>query len=393
MKFRLPACQPLHCSRAAIAALSVLIVLTVPATHAAPGGPKPPPSATSVTVFATGFNNPRGLKFGPGGDLYVAEGGTGGPLSTAATDTTPALCPQVPVPIGPYTGSPVGSRISVVDKRGIRTTVIDNLPSSQTSEETGFLTSGVGDIAFIDNTLYAVLAGAGCSHGLIDTSNGVIRVNHDGTWQLVANLSAYQQANPVLNPEQADFEPDGTWYSMLAVGKDLYAVEPNHGELVRITTKGKGGSQISRVIDISASQGHIVPTALAYYKGNFYVGNLGEFAPGISGTSNIYKITPDGQISVVAPGFDLVLGLDFDNKGRMYVLEMAAGGQLPAPDAGRITRVDPSGAREIIADGTDGLSFPTALIVGPDGDLFVSNLGFGPPPVGLGQILRIHTKN
>jgi hypothetical protein len=369
----------------------MLIALTAPATNAAPGAPKSPPSAASVTVFATGFNNPRGLKFGPGGNLYVAEGGTGGPLSTGATATTPALCDQVIDPVGPYTGSPVGSRISKVDKRGIRTTVIDNLPSSQTSEETGFLVSGVGDIAFIDDKLYAVLAGAGCSHGIANIPNGVISVNRDGTWQLEADLSAYQQANPVANPEEEDFEPDGTWYSMLAIGKDLFAVEPNHGELVRISTKGKN-TQITRVIDISATQGHVVPTALAYYKGNFYVGNLGTFGPGVSGTSNIWKITPDGQISLVAGGFDLVLGLDFDNKGRMYVLEMAAGGQLPVPNAGRITRVDPSGAREVIADGSDGLSFPTALTVGPDGDLFVSNLGFGPPPVGLGQVLRINIK-
>jgi glucose/arabinose dehydrogenase len=32
----------------------------------------------NVSVFASGFNNPRGLKFGPYGYLYVAEGGAGG---------------------------------------------------------------------------------------------------------------------------------------------------------------------------------------------------------------------------------------------------------------------------------------------------------------------------
>jgi glucose/arabinose dehydrogenase len=36
----------------------------------------------SVKVFATGLNNPRELKFGPDGYLYVAEGGTGGTNST-----------------------------------------------------------------------------------------------------------------------------------------------------------------------------------------------------------------------------------------------------------------------------------------------------------------------
>jgi hypothetical protein len=54
---------------------------------------------------------------------------------------------------------------------------------------------------------------------------------------------------------------------------DLYAVEPNHGELVKVTTSGK----ISRVIDVSASQGHVVPTVITKNNGNFFVGtpNLG----------------------------------------------------------------------------------------------------------------------
>ena len=142
--------------------------------------------------------------------------------------------------------------------------------------------------------------------------------------------------------------------------------------------------QISRVIDVSASQGHVVPTAIAYH-GNFYVGNLGIF-PQDTGSSRVWKVTPSGRIKLDTGGFNLVLGLAFDKRDRMYVLEASAA-PAPTPGTGRIVRVEPNGkSRDVIAD---GLFFPTGMTLGPDGNLYVSNVGFGPPPVGLGQVLKI----
>ncbi|HUP12675.1 MAG TPA: ScyD/ScyE family protein [Niastella sp.] len=328
----------------------------------------------SVSVLASGLNNPRGLTFGPDGSLYVAEGGIGG------TNSTVGMCTQIVPPLGPYTGSNTGARIVRVSKGGNVTTVADMLPSSQTAATQGSLISGVADVAFVGNTLYGLLGGAGCSHGITGVPNGIVKVRSDKTWKVTANLSEWQMAHPVASPEEEDFEPDGTWYGMVAVDNDLYAVEPNHGEIVKVNGNGK----ITRLIDISASLGHIVPTAIAYHKGNFYVGNLGVFP--ITGNSSVYKVTPSGKISVVDTGFNAILGIAFDKDGGMYVLENTTGNPFPTPGTGDIIRIDPSGKRRTLVT---GLNLTTALAFGPDDHLYVSNWGFGAPAVGGGQILKI----
>ena len=337
------------------------------------------PLATT-SVFASGLNNPRGLRFGRDGYLYVAEGGSGGTQTTTASQ-----CTQVPG-VGPYSGG-FTSRISKISPKGERTTVVDKLPSSQTSAQSGSLVSGVADVEFINGTLYGIEAGAGCSHGLAGTDNTIFRVNSDGTTTTIANLSAFVKANPVAKPDPDDFEPDGTWYGMVAVNGALYANEPNHQELDRITLNGK----ITRTVDLSTL---FVPpsnwqglTGITYH-GNFYVGSLGTF-PVRPNTENIYAINQDGFLKTVASGLTSAMAVAFDRKGTMYVLETDTVAGLPGPAAagsGMVVRVNNDGSLTTI---TAGLVFPTAMIFGPDGALYISNFGFGVPPKGMGQIVRV----
>jgi hypothetical protein len=353
------------------------IAVAAVALAASGGATSAPPPSPNVTVVASGLNNPRGLEFGPDGVLYVAEGGLGGSLTT-----TPAQCEQAHGVVGPYSGGFNASIAKIV--AGVPVRIATGLPSSQTSALLGSLVSGVADVAFVGNQLYGLEAGAGCSHGLLNSHNTVFRVNPDGTTTTVADLSEFVKANPVAHPEDDDFEPDGTWYSMVSVRGDLYVVEPNHGEIDRVST---ATGEVSRVIDVSAHEGHIVPTALAY-KGGFFIGNLGTF-PVAPGSETVFKVTPSGQIMPWATGLTTVLGLAFDDRDRMYVLESITAAGFPGADpsgTGMVVRVDPSGAQTVVAG---GLTTPSAMTIGPDGALYVSNIGFGPPIGGLGQVIRI----
>jgi hypothetical protein len=344
----------------------------------------------NATVYASGLEDPRGLAFGPDGSLYVAEAGLGGMNSTVGT------CEQTPPPIGPYKGGST-ARISKIDTRGNRTTLVSGLPSAVDAQGD---VQGVADLAFLNGSLYAVLSGGGCSHGNPSFPNSILKVDtKSGKWTSVANMSKALIEFPAKYESAGDFEPDGTYYGMIASNGQLITVEPNHGQVFSVTTGGK----VSQVVDVSASQGHIVPTSLVEEQGVLYVGNLDLFPinpqwakvmtvakgvlisnplPGFAGPFDSFF---NWNIVSSKAGFTTVVSLKVGRDALLYVLELSAAAGFPAPGEGKVVRVTRSGE---IEDVVTGLSVPTGMTFGPDGALYISNLGAAPQGTP-GQIWRV----
>lgn len=343
----------------------------------------------NATLYASGLEGPRGLAFGRDGTLYVAEAGLGGSTSTVGT------CEQA-AGVGPYKGG-LTARISKIDTKGTRTTLSSELPSSV--DMFGDVL-GVADVAFQNGNLYAVTAGGGCSHGNTAFPNALLQVNlRDGSWKSVANLSRALVEFPAKVPNPGDFEPDGTWYGLISSNGGLITVEPNHGQVFSVSPWGN----VSQVIDVSASQGHIVPTSLVEEQGVLYVGNLDLFPinpnyakvmtvqrgvliqnplPGFAGTLDSFF---NWNIVSSKAGFTTIVSMKVGPDGLLYVLELSDALGNPTPGAGKVVRVTRSGA---IQDVVTGLAVPAGMTFGPDGRLYVSNLGAAPQGTP-GQILRI----
>jgi hypothetical protein len=304
--------------------------------------------------------------------------------------------------VGPKTPSNT-ARISRIDRSGAVFPVLAGEASAAANLLIGGDRFGFADVALIGRKLFALRQGGGCSHGHPEAPNGILSVNRNGTTTLLADLSAYLR-NTVdsKDPAAGDFEPDGVWNSLVWAFGAFYAVEPNHGVLVRVDRRGR----IERVADLIAAAAQLDPahdgdrtfTVLAPHEGWLYVGTLGRIDT--DQAADIYRVSPrSGAVEHVASGLHGLMGLAFGRDGRLYALETTQAGVSPPfsdPSAGRLVRVEPDGSH---TDIVTGLAFPAGLVAGRQGELYVSNCSYhcddpsgfpsSLPSLRAGQVLRI----
>jgi hypothetical protein len=389
---------------------SSLISLALASAATAQGAFPPPPTthgSARVTVVASGLHDPRGLALGPKGALYVAEAGIDEGVFVPPPPPAPNEPPtrdrcEVYWPVGPKTPGNT-ARISRIERSGEVVPIVVGEASAAANLLIGGDRFGFSDVALIGRKPFVLRQGGGCSHGHPDAPNGILQVRRDGSTRLLADLSAYLRGTvDSKNPADGDFEPDGVWNSLVWAFGSFYAVEPNHGVLVRVDRKGR----IERVADLIAAAAQLDPahdgdrtfTVLAPHEGWLYVGTLGRIDTEQS--ADIYRVSPQsGAVEHVATGLHGLMGLDFGRDGALYALETTQAGVSPPfsdPSAGRLVRVEADGSLTPIVS---GLAFPVGLVAGRAGELYVSNCSYHCddrsafpatlPSLRAGQVLRV----
>jgi hypothetical protein len=355
-------------------------------------------AAPQVDVIASGLSNPRGIAFAPNGQLFVAEAGRGGNGRCALLGDGQLACYG-------ETGA-----LTRIDRLGIDppVQVIGGLPSLAPAG--GFASTGPNSISFAGTGNGRLVIGLGAEAaariGLGPKAalfGSVLQVNVAGEWKPTADVAAFEAAyNPV--PGGSDSNPYGV---TARPGRSVVA-DAGANALFEIAANGTMRTLATfpaRPVPAPPFLGlppgatipmQAVPTSVVEGPdGWLYVGQLTGF-PFPVGAANVYRVPPQGGTpEVVAGGFTNIVGLAFDARGTLYVLQIGSGlagpGGPPLAPPGRLIRVESNGSQTTVFD---ALFYPGGLAIGPDGAAYVTTNGIVPgrvPPAfpDGGQVLRI----
>lgn len=326
----------------------------------------------TVRSIAEGLDSPRGLDRRPGGGVFVAEAGRGGPGPCQVHPELGERCFGTTGAISRLAGEP-----------------LVNLPSHAPPDGSAAL--GPHDVAKRDGVLYATIGLAGDpafrdGFGPAGSRLGtLVRWTHSGGVRVVADLAAYEEAH-----DPAGDGVDSNPFGVLRLEGSTVVTDAGGNSLLRVSDRGRVSTiAVFPNRDVPFDGGTFsmdaVPTTVVRGPdGAFYVGQLTGFPFPVRG-ARVYRVVPGHAPTIFARGFTNIIDIAFDRHGNLYVLEIAHNSLLAAEPAGAVIKVHTDGTKEVLLD--EGLFFPGGIEVARGGRrLFVTNCGVC---AGGGEILRI----
>jgi hypothetical protein len=341
-------------------------------------------SGGGLTTVASGLDNPRGLEVGPGGAVYVAEAGRGGPMCIGA---------------GPEGRTCVGftaavTRIAGGEQRRVATGLLS------AAGPDGSFATGADDVTLSRGGIYVVMTSAppGAVKGLPSAVRRqlghLLRVRGSHRTS-VANVGRLEIRH---NPDGTDVNPNP--YGVVAGPRGSFFVADAGGNTVLRVDRSGLVSLVATLPPESVpgrGQAQSVPTAITWGPdGALYVGELGG-GNMPAGKARIFRIDPfgldddeegdaDDGVEVFATGFTAISGIDFASDGTLYVTEQfrSFAGLERGDFTGRLIRISPNGRRTELARGR--LIAPGGVAVGPRRTVYVST---GSIFAGEGAVVRL----
>lgn len=276
-----------------------------------------PLGEVSAILLISGLEGGSGSTVGPDGALYVAENAAG--------------------------------RISRVDPDTAEVTAFaSGLPQKIIH------TGGIMDIAFMDETAYALVTLVGEAVGGDDIS-GIYRIDDEDSFTIIADIGQFSVDNP---PATDIFVPTGVQYAMEPFDNGFLVTDGHHNRLLQISLDGE-------IKELMAFD-NIVPTGLEVSPSThmIYMAEAGP-VPHLPENGKVVAFEPGSSTAAeIASGARLLVDVEYGCCGALYALaqgdfeEGNPDGSPAQPNSGSLVKVNSDGTFTVLAD---GLNQPTSL--------------------------------